>query len=200
MIITKAGRFKLIRFLGVFCAIVMGFMTLVATSEDDVTDAVDIDFDEDATLDLNSVTVNESVNTLSIQAVGDANCGSTSIDAALDAADIDDLDQVDIDSVTLNSIGGTYTASWLPDTVTSFTCSASISGAAGDITVAETAMNDVEGNLDNQLSAAEIDALNYYLDNRGEVFTYCVTCDDTELDSFTVTYDIEVNVTIEGEI
>jgi len=74
MIISKAGKFKTLRFLGVLCAIVMGFMTLVGTSEDDAKDAagdiVDIDFIEDAELELEPVTV-EKLAAASIQAAGD---------------------------------------------------------------------------------------------------------------------------------
>lgn len=198
MIITKAGKVNMIRLLCVFFAITLGFLTLVGTSEDDADDIVDVDFDTDADLELDSITVNEGVNTLSIMAVGDANCGTTSINEALDAADIDDLDEVDIDSVELNEVSGTYTATWEPGTVTSFTCSVTVSGSQADITVDETAINGTEGNI--TVSEENLSALEYYLNNRNESFTYCVTCDDTELDSFSVTYDITLDVNIEGTI
>ncbi len=188
----------MIRFLCVFCAILLGFMTLVGTSEDDADDIVDIDFDTDATLELDSVTVNEGVNTLSIMAAGETNCGTTSINAALDAADIDDLDEVDIDSVELLGVSGTYTATWTPGSVTEFTCSATVSGSQDDITVDETAINGASGSV--TVSAENLDALEYYLNHRNETFTYCVTCDDTELDTYSVTYDIEIDVNIEGTI
>ncbi|MBT8352613.1 MAG: hypothetical protein KJO26_15450 [Deltaproteobacteria bacterium] len=199
MIITKAGKFKMIRFLCVFCAILFGFLTLVGTSEDDADDIVDIDFDTDADLELDSITVNESVNTLSsILAAGDANCGTTTINDALEAANIDDLDEVDIDSVTLNGASGTYTANWTPGTVTTFSCSATVSGSQADITVDETAINGSEGTI--VVSTDNLSALEYYLNNRDETFTYCVTCTDTELDTFSVTYDITLDVNIEGTI
>jgi len=198
MIITKAGKFNMIRFLCVFCAIIMGFMVLVGTSEDDADDIVDIEFDTDADLELDSITVTEAVNTLSIMATGDANCGTTSINGALDAANIDDLDEVDIDSVDLISASGTYTAVWEPGTVTSFSCSATVSGSQADIVIDETAINAASGSI--TVSTENLDALEYYLNNRNETFTYCVTCDDIELDSFSVTYDIVLEVNIEGTI
>ena len=198
MIITKAGKFKVIRFFCVFFAITLGFLTLVGTSEDDAKDAVDIDFDADADLELDSITVNEGVNTLSIMAAGDTNCGTTSINALLDAADIDDLDDVDIDRVDLENASGSYTATWTPGTVSSFTCSATVSGSQADITVDETAILGATGAV--SIDEENIDALEYYLNNRNETFTYCVTCDDTELDTFSVTYDITIEVNIQGTI
>ena len=40
MIIQRTGVVKFLRYLGVFCAITMGFFSIVATSEDDVADAI----------------------------------------------------------------------------------------------------------------------------------------------------------------
>ena len=42
--------------------------------------------------------------------------------------------------------------------------------------------------------------INYYLANRGEEFTYCVVCDDTEIDTYSVTYNVEIGVTIKGDV
>jgi hypothetical protein len=203
MIITKAGKFNMIRFVCVFFAVTLGFLTLVGTSEDDAKDAVDIDFNSDADLELDSITVDEGVNTLSIMAAEDENCGTTNINEALDAANIDDLDEVDIQSVTLNGVSGTYDATWLPVTVESFTCSATITGSQPDIVVDETVINDIDGTDDGSIVVSEenLDAIEYYLNNRDETFTYCVTCTDVEgLTEFEVTYDITLDVNIEGEI
>ena len=202
MILSKAGTFKTLRFLGIFCAIVMGFMTLVGTSEDDAKDIVDVDFDANATFELDPITVDQSVNTLSIQAAGEANCGSLTINEALAAVEdeIEDLDQVDIDDVELRFVEGTYTANWLPDTVASFSCSLTISGSQPTITIAETAINGTEGPLNDILTEEQIGVINYYLSNRNEAFSYCVTCDDVELDSYSVTYNVDIEVTISGTI
>jgi hypothetical protein len=202
MIISKSGKFKMLRCLGVFCAMMMGFITLVGCSVEDAADTlgIDTDFDETESLDLDTVTVTENFNTLSILAAGDPNCGSTSIQQAIDEADIDGLDDVDIDSINFAGMSGTYTADWTPDTVTFFTCSVTISGSQDTITIAETAIDGMEGDLENLTTPEEEAVLNYYIDNRDEVFNYCVTCDDVEIDTYTVTYDVNVAVRIKGSI
>jgi hypothetical protein len=202
MMMSRPTRIHLIRYLGVFCAIVMGFVTLVGTSGDDVKDALDIDIDENTTIELDPVTVHENINSLVEAAVGDSNCDVTSIDQALDSVDLDgvDIDDVDIDSIQLNGISGTYTATWTPGTVTSFTCSLTITGSQDTITIAETAINGASGNLNGLLTAGQIDVINYYLSNTSETFTYCVTCDDSALSTFSVEYDIELDVNISGSI
>lgn len=199
---SKSTRIHIIRYLGIFCAIVMGFMTLVGTSSDDVKDALNIDVDEDTTMELDSVTVNENVNTLVETAIGDSNCDTTSIDQALNSVDIDpiDINDVDIDSIELNGISGTYTATWTPGTVSTFTCSLTVTGSQTTITIAETAINGTSGDLSGLLTQEEIDVINYYLANTNETFTYCVTCDDTALTTFSITYDIELDVNISGSI
>jgi hypothetical protein len=200
MMISKSTSIQMFRFFGVLCAIVFGFMTLVGTSGEDAADALNIDFDEDASMSLNSVTVNESINTLVDTAIGDSNCSTTSIDDALDSVDIDGIDigNAEIDSIELNGISGTYTATWTPGSVASFTCSLTITGSQPAITIAETAINGATGDLSDLLTPNQRDVINFYLSNTGEEFTYCVTCTDTELDTFSVTYDIELDVSISG--
>jgi hypothetical protein len=107
---------------------------------------------------------------------------------------------VEIDSIELNGISGTYTATWTPGTVSTFTCSLTITGSQPTITIAETAINGATGDLSGLLTQEEIDVINYYLSNTSETFTYCVTCDDTELTTFSVSYDIELDVNISGSI
>lgn len=46
----------------------------------------------------------------------------------------------------------------------------------------------------------QVNGINYYLANTSEQFTYCVTCTDTDLDTFSVSYDIELDVAISGTI
>jgi len=205
MIISKAGKFKTLRFLGVLCAIVMGFMTLVGTSEDDAKDAagdiVDIDFSEDAELELEPVTV-EKLAAASIQAAGD-DCDTLTINDALSAVEdeIEDLDQVDIDDVELQYVEGTYVANWTPPENMSFSCSLTISGSQTPITIAETAINGASGTVDDILTQEQMDVINYYLSNRSEEFTYCVVCDDSGgIDTYNVTYNIEIGVSIDGNI
>jgi microcystin-dependent protein len=201
MIISKAGTFKLLRILGIFCAIAMGFVTLVGTSEDDATNAVGVDdsVEANADLTLDPVTV-EKVGTTSIMAAGD-DCNTISINSALEAVkdDIENYDNLDINSVELRYVSGSYTASWLPAEVTSFSCSLTITGEQST-TIAATAINNASGNLDSTLSQAQIDVINHYLNNRSEEFTYCVVCDDVELDSYSVTYEVEIGVKVKGDV
>jgi hypothetical protein len=201
MIISKAGTFKMLRILCIFCAIGMGFMTLVGTSEDDATDAAGIDdsFNETATFEMEPVTV-EKVGATSIMAAGD-DCDTLSINDALDEVkdDIKDFDKLDISSVKLEYVSGDYEASWTPGTVTSFSCSLTINGNEST-TIAETAINGSTGTIDDTLTQEQIDVINYYLANRDELFEYCVVCDDVELDSYSVTYNVEIGVRIKGDI
>jgi len=206
MIISKAGKFKTLRFLGVLCAIVMGFMTLVGCSEDDVKDAVDdivdIDFSKNAAFELEPVTV-EKVSGASIQATGD-DCDTLTINDALDAVEdeIEDLDRVDIDTVELEYVEASYSdASWTPADNMSLSCSLTITGSQPTIYIAETVINGASGIIDVALTQDQIDVINYYLSHRNEEFTYCVACDDTEgIDTYTVTYYIDINVSIDGTI
>ena len=55
MMIQRTNSIKFLRYLGIFCALTMGFFSIVATSEDDVEDAAA--FDEE--LQIASVTVTD---------------------------------------------------------------------------------------------------------------------------------------------
>ena len=207
MIITKAGKFNMIRFLGIFCAIAMGFLTLVATSEDDVKDAVDIDFSETADIELNDVTV-ERIAVASIYGAGD-DCDDISVAQALIDLEeqIEDLDEVDIEEIDLEYVEGTYSgATWLPAEITAITCSLTITGVTAEqsTTIAETVIQRA-GGASGALSTDDLtddqrDVLNFYLENRDEEFEYCVECSDTDLDSYSVTYSVNIGIEISGEI
>ncbi|PIE70722.1 MAG: hypothetical protein CSA22_06110 [Deltaproteobacteria bacterium] len=199
MVAVKKGNFRTFRLWGVFCIVVMGFLTLVGTSSDDAKDLVDINFEKDAVFDLDPITVSSRSGAFSVMAAGD-DCGSTSINEALDRANIEDIDDVDIDSIKLEYLAGSYTATWKPSRISSFTCSVRVTGPAGDITIAETAINGRSGDLNDILTDDEISAINYYLRHRDETFTYCVTCQDDDLNSYSVTYDLDLGVHIKGEI
>jgi hypothetical protein len=208
MIISKTGTLKTLRILGILCAIAMGFMTLVGTSEDDATDAAGIDdsFNETADIELNPVTASDTdINAALLQPLAN-NCDTMSVNDALAElearGDIEDLDNVDISSIKLNYVSGTYSdAYWAPAEVTNFTCSLTITGSQPTISIAETAVNGGSGTIDDTLSTEDIDAINYYLGHRNEEFTYCVVCDDTELEApWGVTYNVEIGVTIKGDI
>ena len=203
MIISKAGTFRILRLFCILCAIAMGFLTLVGTSEDDATDALGIDdsVEADADLTLNPVTVEKQAGPAPL-AEGD-NCDTTSINAALDAVkdDIEDYDNLDINSVALRYVRGSYTAAWEPLEAMSLTCSLTITGTQST-TIAETAINGTSGSIDETLTQEQIDVINYYLNNRNEEFTYCVECDEgvDAINSYSVTYEVEIGVTVKGDV
>ncbi|MEJ2097265.1 MAG: hypothetical protein P8Y38_09055, partial [Deltaproteobacteria bacterium] len=116
MIISRTGTLRLLRIIGVFCALTMGFLTLVGTSEDDATNAlgVDDDFDETADVELDEVTTTEAdTNASAVFLPLAGNCSSLTVNQALEdleaKGDIDDLDKLDIGSITLQYISGSYT-------------------------------------------------------------------------------------------
>jgi hypothetical protein len=202
MMISKTRTFEMLRILCILCAIGMGFMTLVGTSEDDATDAAGIDdsFEGDVDMSLDPVTASKS-STLSIQA--DNDCKTITINEALEAVkdQIENYDKLDIKSVKLDYVGGSYTdATWTPLSVPSFGCQLDITGALGNISVAEKTVNGGSGTLDTVLEQADIDVINDYLDNRNEPFTYCLVCTDAELDTYSVTYNVDIGVTVKGDV
>ena len=206
MIISRTGTLRLLRIIGVFCALTMGFLTLVGTSEDDATNALGIDdsVEEDADVQLDPVTV-EKTSGIESLAAGD-NCNTLSINDALESVkdQIEDFDNIDIDSVKLQYVQGTYTnANWTPVDITSLTCSLTISGSQPTITIAETAVNKGSGDLTvEELTTEQREAINHYLANRNETFTYCVECSEGEdsFDTYSVTYNVEIGVTIKGDV
>jgi len=206
MIIQKTGMLKYLRYLGIFCAITMGFMTIVATGEDDAedlaADIVDIDFDENADLELDSVTIEKSDAEVQIAAT-EQTCDTTSVNQAIADANIEGIDNVTIKTVKLLYVQARYrNATWAPSSSTSLTCTASISGGGPDATFTATAINAANSDWVNlTLPTAAQDAINYYLTNRGEAFTYCVVCDDgDEITEYSVEYDLNIGVNIEGNI
>jgi len=203
MMILKTGTFKTLRIIAVLLVVALGFVTLVGTSEDDAEDAasdlVEINFDENADLELDAVTAEKPAEA-STQAVGD-DCNTLTINQALETVEdaVDDLDKVKIENVKLRYVEGTYTAVWTPAAVGTFTCRLRIAGVQ-DTTIAETVINGGVGDLNNLLTEAQIDVIEYYLANRSEPFTYCLECDDAALDSYSVTFNAVIGVNIEGEI
>ena len=203
MMISKTGTIKTLRMLGFFCAIAMGFMCLVGTSSDDVEDAVGVpDFDEPATIELESVTTSFSSGA-SIMANGD--CDDMSVRDAIAAIEDEigeSLDSLDDLRIRVTGVRGTYTADWEPDTEGPITCRLSITGTQS-AEIAVTVIDEVQGSIDGTLDQGDLDAINYYLneDNWDETFTYCVSCTDTSgITSYTVTYDVIIDIQVKGDI
>ena len=193
MIIQRAGIIKFARYLAIFCAITMGFFCIVATSEDDAEDAVEeaAAFDED--IEVASVTVT-SGDPAPTSLHKNCELGISINGLATDAG----VDTSDIKSIKLNSLSARYrNADITPDTGT-FTCSATLSG---DQNTTFPSIDVVEGNGDwigATLSQNNLDAVNYYLDNRDAVFDICAVCDadvGNTIEDFTA--DIEVKMDVE---
>ena len=112
--IQNKGMVKGLRNLALLCIFLMGFMVIVGSDSDDAKDLVDIDFEEDATITLPAVTIDNNQRLAS--ALG-ANCGITSVKDEIKKIEdnIDDLDLIDIDSVALRYISVSYQAYWVPD-------------------------------------------------------------------------------------
>ena len=196
--VSKGNLLKGLRKLGLLCVILIGFMAIVGSDSDDAKDLVNIDFEEEAEITLESVTVDEN---LRIAAAAGDNCGTTSVKAELKKIedDIEDLDKIDIKSVVLNYMTVQYVAQWFPTSLNSLTCRLTISGEK-DTSIAEMAINNTSGIQTIDLTDEQKEVVNYYLKNRAEEFTYCVECDNDELiNDYTVSYTAELGVTIKGE-
>ncbi|MBW2176646.1 MAG: hypothetical protein JRH03_06805, partial [Deltaproteobacteria bacterium] len=104
MIIQKAGVFKFLRYLGIFCALTMGFFSIVATSEDDVADTLGIDTEFSTNADVELPSINVKKDAQPQFAAVYAASGTTTVQTAIDQANTEALDDVDITSVTLKSM------------------------------------------------------------------------------------------------
>jgi hypothetical protein len=186
------------RFAYIVSLVVFGMWFLAAcdSAEDLVKDIVDVDFEEEATITLDATA--EKSASATVTAAGD-DCGTTSVNGALAELDIDGLDEIDIESVELNYVDASYSnAAWSPATET-LTCRLTITGTQST-EIAETAVSSASGTIDVSLDQDQIDVINYYLANRDQTFTYCLVCDnENSFDSFSVSYSVDINVTVKGE-
>lgn len=167
------------------------------SAEDLVRDVVDIDFDENATINLNELITGKASGSNP-----ENDCNMTSVAAELEKLEdeIDNLEDVDIDDVELNNVRASYRATWVPAEVTTLTCTLTLTGTRSTELEAH-AINRSSGNMTFSLTPEQIEVINYYLSNRGEQFTYCLECDNFDaIDTFNVTYQVEFDVTITGNI
>jgi hypothetical protein len=214
MIIQKAGVLKYLRYLGIFCAITMGFFSIVATSEDDAKDALGIDdsFSKSADVELPEINVTK---TSEAAAAANPETGQTTVQAAIDEANIEGLDEVDIDSVTLNDMEIEYRdTNWKPDTMESITCVLDIKEVnppatrdAYDATFAGILINEINPNAASipvSLTTEQARAWNYYIkkDNWDKPFNYTLLCDDDggAITDFDITLNVVLGITIDGTI
>ena len=198
MRIQKKGMVQGLRNFAVLGVFLLGLMAIVGSSSDDAKDVVDIDFEEDATITLPDVTADK--NQQIVSAVGE-NCNSTSVKNEIEKleGEIDDLDKIDIDSVELRFITVSYLAEWNPSSIKTLTCKLTINGDQ-NTEIAEMAINNPSGTSTLDLTDEQESVINYYLSNRSEVFTYCVECENDEfITDYSVTYSVDLGVTIKGE-
>jgi len=201
MTIQKASTIKFFRYLAIFCAITMGFFSIVATSEDDAKDALAVDFSEEVTLETPPVEV-EKVG------VGDADAGpecetitvNEAITLALAEEEITFIDYTDVDSIDLDNATCTYTAVWVGQ-FSDISCTLKVSGPEGapTATVTAQAISGAEGSL--TIDDATKTAIQYYLDNPDTAMTACYECtDDPEtVTSYTIEFVLKAGATIKGE-
>lgn len=179
-----------------------GFIAIVGTSSDDVKDLVDYEFEKDAEFELPAVVAKKMVSSddPTLFAAKD-DCGDTTINAELDKIkdEIKDLNKIKIKKVTLDYMKVDYTASWTPSTIRDLTCYLKIYGPKSAV-FSETAINNPSGSQTLTLTDAQTEVVNYYFYNRDESFEYCVECANADnIDEYTVTYLVDIGVTIKGE-
>jgi hypothetical protein len=200
--IQKLHLLKTIRVLLIFSVMAFGFIAIVGTSSDDAKDLVDYEFETDAEFELPAVVAIKRVSSddPTPSAVGD-DCGATTINAELEKIEdeIEDLDKIKIKKVTLDYMKVDYTASWTPSTIRDLTCYLVVRGEKSTV-LSETAINNPSGSQTLSLTDAQTEVINYYLSNRDESFEYCVECANADnIDEYTVTYLVDIGVTIKGE-
>ena len=196
MIIQRAGVFRFLRYVGIFCAITMGFFSIVATSEDDVEDAAAFDKD----LDVASITVTDAQLQSTYK-----NCEQEiSLNGLADDAGVDISN---IKSVKLNGLKARYQNVILNPEVDDFSCTVTITqvNPAGDN---DTKLPDINVKVGSSewggvaLTDDNLSVINYYLANRDSSFDICAVCTDdlTPVESFSATIEVRFDVEITPDL
>lgn len=203
-----SGREKKWRVASIFLGLTLGLWLLTACSSDSLQDlakdVVDIDFDKDAEIKLDDLTAQKTVE-VAPSAVVDG-CDSTSISSelALLEDEIEDLELVDVTNVELRYVDASYTATWDPAEVTTLSCALSITGITTPTqttVIGTTAINSSSDTISYSLTPDQIAVINFFLTNRNEQFEYCLSCENADdINSYNVTYSVEIGVTITGNI
>ena len=207
MIIQKAGVLKYLRYLGIFCAITMGFFSIVATSEDDAKDAlgIEVDFSEDVTLEIPPVEVEKPVAENAGIADAGPVCEDSTVNEAITLAlaeeEIDFIDYTDVDSIVLNDATCTYNAQWV-GAFEDISCELTVRGLSeGDptATVEAQAISGETGSL--TLDDATRKVIQHYLDNPDTTMEACYVCTDDPgtVDSYTISFTLKAGATIKGK-
>jgi len=166
--------------------------------KDEVEDSVDKDFEEDSTFGLEITVTEESDDP---EPAG-MECGLTTVNEQLAMHDIDTGD-VDIDDIELNLISAQYRAQWDPPGGTVTNCGVGVWSGGYTGAIFEHDPNgdwvwtevDIAGDL-----GQAVEALNYALDHRDADLYYCAWCNDDGVDTYTVEYEVDIEVTVTGEI
>lgn len=208
MTIQKANTIKFFRYLAIFCAITMGFFSIVATSEDDVKDALNITFDEDFDLTMDEITVDKG-DPAPADAFEDCALGYSVAQALADLNNAD-VDSADIDSVSLNSLAYKYSnGTWPIAGGGTVTCTVSMTQVDRSGDPQDTTFADIEIDEENEAwtglpspTTENINVVGYYLTNKGEAFDICIVCDEVggPTDDFAVAMQIKMNVNVRGEL
>lgn len=190
MIIQKAGVFKFFRYLGIFCAITMGFFSIVATSEDDVADAVGVPESADTELEMQPVTVEKGTGGLNVDLLDTTqNCGSTTIQDELDKADLSEelLDMIDTVQFTQLDIDYVVAFNGAEEPLA---CTLTIEYNAEDVEIGTVTVDQANNSLEKvEVPSTAMEAINYFLANWDATMNYCVVCEDTGVAvNYTLTY------------
>ena len=198
MIMQNIRILKFFRCLAVLCTITIGFITIVATSDDDVADVI-----HDAGIDLGiSKDVNLEVDRLTLTSGGEV-CKSVNIKNKLEEAGVDAIVEAAIKKININDILVSYRATWDPVSVTDFTCTLIISGDSGSATFTATPINNNTGTPTGfQTINPDPEALSVvdgYLQNRDQTIEFCIECSGLEeIENMDLEYDIILDTHIEA--
>jgi hypothetical protein len=185
MIIQKTSTLKFLRYLGIFCAITMGFFSIVATSEDDAADAIGVPESADTSFNLQSVEVVKGTGGLATE----EECGSTTIQDELDNSDLSQ-DLLDlIDTIQFTQLDIDYVLSF-DGAEEPLTCTLTIEYNAADVEIATITVDQANASLKAvTVPDTAMEAINYHLANWDAPLVYCVTCTDNDLSAnYTLTY------------
>ena len=194
MIMQNIRILKFFRCLAVLCTIAIGFITIVATSDDDVADVIDLDISEDYDLEAARLTLADGEEEV---------CKSVNIREKLDDAGVDDIVEAAIKNITINRILVSYRATWNPATITSFTCTLSISGDLGSVIFTTDPINN-NTNTPTEPKMIDLDGddasvINGYLQNRDQTIDFCIECSGLEgTENMDFDFDIILDTHIEA--
>lgn len=209
---NNSRRQKTLCLIGVFCLFYAGLFGIFGcSSEDLVSDLVDVDVEAAADFELPTVTVEKEAPVAQRGALEtEENCGTANIQELYASVEFEGKDQIDIQSILLEYVWVKYIATWEPDTITSFNCTLTLKSVGeGDPTVVEVVETVVNNSTPGGTAWAAItpsteatNFINTYLASPTLDFNYCVSCDDAagDVESYNVQYDVNIGVNIKGNI